>query len=1178
MKRKASFILVLTFMLLLSQAVTLPVASVYAKEDATHKSVTLTEGTNLDVAVSPDGQSIVMDLQGVLWMLSSDGKGKRITEDFDDVAFPQWSPDGKKIIYQSYTDGNYHIGTMSPTGEDKNLLTSGMYDYREPTYSPDGKQIAFASDRGGKYDIWTMDLESEELTQWTNSKDEEYQPAWSPDGKNIAFVRGNNIESIDVSGNREVLATSEAGVEFPAWSPDGKDISYYSEGTMMISGKQITKDEDVFPFPAKWVSTNEVIYTADGQIKKRNLEKDTQETIPFVVQIDIEVPDYKYKKHDFDSEKEQPVKGIVAPKISPDGKKVVFVALNDLWVWDIEGGDPVPLTDDVYLEMAPTWSPDGKQIAYSSDKAGTEDIYILDLESKKEQQLTSVSDRADKNVDWSPDGTHLAFQDQSGFTYTIDIKSGKVEAVTEALTFPGPPTWSADSQTIALTAVQTFSNRFREGTNQILTVNVKTKEQLYEAPIADAPDKSISNRANSGPAWSPDGKYMAYEVESQLYITPVDQNGKISGDPKLVSEDIAESPSWSGDSSKILYLSNGDMKIVSIKDGSKPKTLPFDMKWQPVQPKGKTVIHASGLWDGISKELQEDVDIILNGNRVEDVVPHNQNHHDQADKFIDASGLTVMPGMWDTHIHQQGARYTLGFGSRVGRQLLAFGITSTISMGDVAYQAIEESESLRSGNTVGPRFFKTGGLLEGSRVYYDAMRPTTSMEALDRELERVKPFDYDLIKTYVRLPNDQQAHVIKFAHDLGIPTFSHYFYPSMAFGQDGASHITATQRGFSRTVSPGGNAYDDVIKLAGASGMSITTTLFDSSLLAYYPELFQTDTRLKTLLTPWQYESMKKGYDASSKEHSEAAAKDVAILQKILDAGGTVIAGTDTPIDYAAVPLHLNLKGMTKYGMSNYDALRTSTYYPAVKMGVEDELGTIEKGKLADFVFVKGNPLEDVKNAANISMVMKNGESYTMDELMKPFADDTDEPKPEKEEVFADVTKNNSHYDGIMHWYENDKITGYPAEDGGKRTYQPSKGLSRSHAALLLSRIEELKTPANVDSILKNYKDVTKKTMYSKEIAATYEAGFFKGSNGYFLGDNNLTREQMATVLVNVYDLKKSATSKKISLTGVSPSHKESVQILADNGLTDQLNNYRPREATTRGQFATLLYRIDESK
>lgn len=979
------FFLILACTLVFSYGGVLPITTASASE-----TVTITEGTNIDISVSPDQTEIVMDLQGVLWVLPFDGgEAERITDNYDEPSFPDWSIENR-IIYQSYKDGNYHIWSMNSDGSDQQQLTEGPYDHRQPAVSPDGKKVAFASDKGGSFNIFVLDIETGETSQWTDSKGDEYHPSWSPDGNEIAFVHEGEIKEVDASGEHRAIIEEGEELAFPSWAPDGERIAYLSNNNIMVSGEQITQEEeDIFPFAVEWLSDEEFVYTADGNIMKHHLGEQDSEKIPFSVDIEIDETTYEYKDHNFDSEEQREVKGIVSPELSPNGEHVTFVTQNDLWLWDVAGGEPKALTDDLYLEMSPTWSPDGKEIAYSSDKSGTQNIYILNVESGEERQLTSFTNKSVRYADYSPDGDKIAFQDQNGFTYTIQVETGEVEQVTdEEKTYPedtGPPTWGPEGDTLAFAALQPYSDLYREGRSQILTVDIETGEEKYHEPLPEEPHKSISNRENSGPVWSPDGESMAFTIEGQLYIMPVDESGQPIGEPYKVTEEVAESPSWSGDSNELLYLSNGDFKRISVDDGE-PETLPFKMTWSPQQPEGKKIIHAGALWDGKSEQLQGNMEIVVEDNRIIEIRPYQENSNTEGVEVIDASEYTVMPGLWDAHVHQQMARYNFGIGSRYGSQMLSFGITSTMSMGDNAYMSLEEKESLQSGATIGPRLFHSGEMIEGSRPSYDFLRPTTSSEAVNRELERAEALDYDILKTYVRFPNDHQSQVIDFAHKMGVPVFSHYFFPSMAFGQDGTSHVSATQRGFSRTMSPEGNAYEDVTKLADASGMSMTSTLFDDSQLAYYPELFSSDPRLEQLFTPWQYETLESSFQESSTDYySESLADNVGILKDIIDEGGIVLAGTDLPIAHTSLALHLNLRGMAEYGMTNYEALRTATYYPAKQMGVLDDLGTIEEGKLADLVMVDGNPLQEISDAANVQMVMKNGEMFTTEDLMAPY-------------------------------------------------------------------------------------------------------------------------------------------------------------------------------------------------
>ena len=111
---------------------------------------------------------------------------------------------------------------------------------------------------------------------------------------------------------------------------------------------------------------------------------------------------------------------------------------------------------------------------------------------------------------------------------------------------PGRPTWSADSATLAFASVRPYSQRFREGVSQILVVDVATGAQRYVEP-GDR-HASLSTRGDDGPVWSPDGKELAFVMGSQLHVMPVDATGTPTGAPRRVNREVADAPSWSGDS------------------------------------------------------------------------------------------------------------------------------------------------------------------------------------------------------------------------------------------------------------------------------------------------------------------------------------------------------------------------------------------------------------------------------------------------------------------------------------------------------------------------------------------------------------------------------------------------------------------------------------------------------
>ena len=965
------------------------------------EQATLTVGTNIAATVSPDHQSIIMDLQGALWSLSAGGgAAKRLTDPFLEPARPHWSPAGGWVTFEAYAGGTFHIWIMHPDGSAVRQLTFGHGDDREPRFSPDGTRIAFASDRAfeGTYDIWVVDVASGQLTRWTSATTDEFEPDWMPGGNEIAYIvgtgaTGTTIQASDAAGTTtRTLITAPTGtrVNSPAVSPDGAQVAYEqfaaNRSLLMVSGAQVGSSTDVFPFHASWLSGHELLYTADGKIHVADTATSATRDVEFRAVIDLFRPPFQRKHHDFDSNRSRPVQGIVGPSLSPDGKQVVFQAVNQIWLMTI-GDRPHAITNDSYYKEDPSWSPDGSRIAYSSDKAGTEDLYVYDVASGAEQRVTTLPG-AEVSSTWSPDGKMLAFQDQTGATFTIDLASGAVRQVIASLFAPSKPSWHKSGATIAVGALKPYTRRFREGTSQILTADVASGAVTYSEP---APFLSLSTRGEDGPVYAPDGSAMAYVMESLLWVRPVDGNGVPTGEAKAITHEATDAPTWSGDSQSLLYLSNGKLRIVP-RGGGPATDVPLDLRWTPEMSESRTIVHAGRLWDGRGPAVQTDVDIVIDGHRIRQIRPHRDGDASDGRNVtrIDASDQTVVPGLWESHTHEwiSGKFY----GDRLGRLWLTYGVTSLNSVGDPVYRAVETKESFTSGARVGPRFFPTGEAVDGERVFYNFMRPSTGGDAqLVRELGRAQAMGYDMIKTYVRLAHEDQIKIVAFAHDvMGVYTASHYMLPGMGFDMDGMTHVSATTRlGFAYTRSSAGISYDDMRGLFARSGMFDISTTFSSTLYADDPAMVD-DARLQVLNTPWDEVLLRAKRDAAVSTDQTVARdslqKEENTVAAIRRAGGVVLAGTDSPLDNVATALHLNLRGQVQLGgLPPWQALQSATKLTAERVGVGDDLGTVEAGKLADLAFIDGDPLSNIKDLANVTAVMKNGKVYEVPALMAAF-------------------------------------------------------------------------------------------------------------------------------------------------------------------------------------------------
>jgi Tol biopolymer transport system component len=974
-----------------------------ARIPQTNGVLTVHEGTDMALTVSPDHKTIILDLQGMLFTLPIDGgKAQQITPEALEASHPSWSPKDDLVAIQSYSGGTFHIWTMKPDGTGLRQITSGHGDDREPAFSPDGTEIAFASDRAfnGSYDIWSVELATGKLKQWTSSPEDEYEPSWSPDGRELAYVSGagtlsKTIEAVDRDGTHRTLADMGAAhgrLEAPSWSPDGKTISwtqFNGEGLfmissqLMVSGSPVGKTDDVFPFPVAWLSSSEFLYTGSGHIYRSNLATKDDREIPFTAELPWKRPEYKQKQYDFSSTKPRPVLGILAPDLSPDGKQIAFGALNQLWVMKI-GEKPQQITHGTAFVEGPQWSPDGNLLAYSTDTSGILNLYIRDMRTGAVKRVSPSAVAAQVLPSWSPDGRQLAFQDETGVTLVVNIDTGTIRALTPALFDPGRPSWSADGRTIAIAAVKPYTRRFREGTNQIAIIDVATvKMTWFEA----APYESISARGEDGPVYSPDGKEMAFIMDDLLYTMPVDASGHPSGPAKKLSDETADAPTWSGDSQRILFESNGKLRMIA-REGGTASAVPLVLSWHNDVPHQRLLIHAGRFWKGEGPDEQKDVDILVVDNRIESVSPHAAAHEHGVDRVVDATRYTVLPGLWENHAHPS-CLQSIYYGDRMGRLWLSYGITELRDMADSAYRAEEQRESLDSGARVGPRLFPTGEAIDGERVYYSMMIPTTSEEQLHRELNRLKAFNFDMVKLYVRLPYAWQIKGTQFAHEqMGVVTGSHYLLPAVDLGNDLMSHISATSRtGYAYSRSYTMTSYPDVDQMLSASGMATISTTFNQALYAEDPGL-ATNSHF-ALYPPWEQKRLKNAVDTAmktdQKDNLVRLEREESTVANDFRNGGLILAGTDSPLDIPATSLHLNLRAQVKFGLQPWQALETATSMAARAWHVND-LGTLEKGKVADLIIVSGDPLTEIKDAANVQYVMKNGVLMSLDQILAPFA------------------------------------------------------------------------------------------------------------------------------------------------------------------------------------------------
>ena len=1039
--------------------------------------VTISEGTNVAVALSPDESTLALDLLGRIWVMpASGGVATALTDPAGDARQPAWSPDGSRIAFQAYWDGNYHIWSVGADGTGLRQHTRGRFDHREPHWSPDGGRLAFSSDRGGSYDVWVIGVDGGDLEPRTDWPGNEYGPAFSPDGREVAFAADGDRSGIWLTGSGgpgvvaedagpQRVAEGDGGeLNAPSWSMDGGTLSFSSIGEGMsrlyavaVGGgepRTLTgEEEDVFPFRASWTAAGDLYHTGNGVVRWRRGDGSGRRDVAFSATVALDRTGYPRRSRDLRGSGSFPVRGIVSPAVSPDGTQVAFSALGDLWLHTI-GGEATRLTDDAWIEADPAWSPDGRRLVFASDRDGSLDLYVRDLRAGSDRRVTEGA--AATMPAWSPDGSRIAFVGSAAGTAVrvVDLATGVVETLRAGLNGAGRPSWSPGGGSVLVSALSPYSGRFREGVNRALVVPARPLRTADAAGMAGAdslrvptagsgratasgPHRaaergsrtaaatvparpvprgrghthdlpawaggdpapgpaapppaafqttgryldlplhgSVGSRANDGPAWSPDGRHVAYISDGVLWTVAMTPGGETADLPRRLTNEAADDPSWTGDSRSIVYLSDDRLRRVHALTGAAEDITPT-LAWTRPAPPAPVLVRAGALFDGRSETLRRDVDIVIEDGVITEVADRDPAR--TADRVVDAAGQVVMPGLIEMHTHGG-----LADGEARGRLWLSWGVTTTRCPACDGYELTEAKEAGESGRRIAPRIFGTGGTIDGSRVYYPNAPALGASAQVELQMGRAAALGHDMIKTYVRLSDPMQRRAIAEAHALGIPVSSHELYPAVAYGGDGVEHVRGTsRRGYSTKVSETNGIYADAVDLLAASGMTLTPTVGiygGYGLLAAETPGFFDDPRVDAF-SPDAPASARIPPDlALARRMVERMS---SLPRRVLEGGGRVIMGTDSPIIPRGLSLHAEMEIMVRYGrMRPVDVLRATTSASGEALGYEGRLGVVAPGAFADLIVLEEDPLRDIAATRSVHTVILGGAVHTLEELL----------------------------------------------------------------------------------------------------------------------------------------------------------------------------------------------------
>jgi Tol biopolymer transport system component len=259
--------------------------------------VTLTQGTNFGVDVATDGR-LAIDLLGRIWIVPEHGGAARaVVDDPLPAQRPRWSPDAQSIVYQSRGESRDVLRLYRFDANGSRTISDGQYFDQHPAWHPSGLRIVYSSDRRDSgFDLWELDLPTGLTWRISSQAGDETEPAWSYDGRDLVYIHrlGDRWSLMlrRLGQPDEVLESAASPLSAPSWRPDGSLVTFlrHAPGGLEIDMailsdpvlvRPLVSGEDFFVAAVAWPDRQQLVYTANGVVRKRPFNSWTSTTIPF---------------------------------------------------------------------------------------------------------------------------------------------------------------------------------------------------------------------------------------------------------------------------------------------------------------------------------------------------------------------------------------------------------------------------------------------------------------------------------------------------------------------------------------------------------------------------------------------------------------------------------------------------------------------------------------------------------------------------------------------------------------------------------------------------------------------------------------------------------------------------------------------------------------------------------
>lgn len=967
---------------------------------------------------SPDGKhiSFTSDAGGGdnIWKMNTNGsEAEQITkEDFRLVNNAVWSMDGNYIFCRKHFTSTRSLGAgeiwmYHKSGGKGIQLTkrkNDQQDVGEPWASPDGKYVYYSEDvyPGGSfqynkdpndqiYAINRYNLENGEIERVTGGPGGAVRPVISHKGDIMAFIKRVREKTV------LYLHDLKTGREWPVYDQLSKDQQEAWAIFGPYTGFNFTPDD------------SSIIIWAQGKIKKIELKSLKATDIPFKATAEHKiVKALKFKNNAApDTFTAKAIRNAVT---SPDGKTLIFNAAGYLWKKTLPNGTPSRLTTGTDLEYEPAFSKDGKYLIYvtwNDEHMGA--IHRLDLTSSKNRPVKLTTDKAIyREPNFSPTNNNLiVYREEEGNQhqgyvhtkepgiYLMEVSESRKAGITSSkklVVKEGEfPSFNKDATRIYY---QTGGYLLGNITKTLKSVNLQGKEER----------EIVKSKYAQRIIPSPDDNWLAFTNLYKVYIAAlpktgntIELDGKATNVPVAqVARDAGINLHWSPNSDSLnwtlgdAYFNTGINQRFSFLEGA-PDSIPamdtlglkIGLNLSTDRPKGNLAFKGARIITMNNDEVIENGTIIINGNTIMALGSGDAVNIPADAKILDVSGKTIMPGLVDVHAHLSHFRYGLSAQKHWPYYAnLAYGVTTTHDPSANTEVVFSQSEMVRAGTMVGPRIFSTGVILYGADGDFKAT--VNNLKDARSAILRTKAFGAFSVKSYNQPRRDQRQQIIKAAHEKHIevvPEGGSTFFHNMSMILDGHTGIE-----HNIPVAP---IYEDVLQLWAASETAYTPTL-----IVNYGGLSGEYFWYQTT-NVWENEKLLKYtprsiIDARSRHRTMAPIKEYEnghilvanATKKLADAGVKINLGAHGQLQ--GLGAHWELWMLAQGGMSNMETLKAATINGASYLGMEEQLGSLEEGKLADLIVLDKNPLEDIQNSNSVIYTMINGRLYdteTMNEV-----------------------------------------------------------------------------------------------------------------------------------------------------------------------------------------------------